>query len=535
MYSIQMLLTIQNWQRGPYWLYSESEQTSIQYDSPVPNKWLPGDIVIDKNKVQRDSTRHTAIVGIVDYTNRTGQGFTSRNVPLYMFHPLNPAYPPMIVASKTNPKHNQLATVNIEHWDNKWPRAGIQKTLGPVGNIEIEQSAYIQAMSIGKQPEFTSQCHAGTLHTEYDAFVFHIDPEGCEDVDDVLSFANIPGGYEFGIGIADVSAWVPEDSPMDVYARHLGETVYVDGKPMYPMLPPALSTDKASLRADAKPRPVLSRIYTIQQDQVTDVRWALQIVRVHAKYTYESILHDSTLSMQLKKALKTVLQGKPITEDPHRWVELAMVEYNTAAANLLKQNRIGLLRRQPEGISQAEWLTLSQQTRIPELAFLGYGSGAYTCASTNEATKHAGLQLETYTHATSPLRRYADLHNQRQMKYILFGTQASPLRIDWMHLNVRSRQAKQLDRDLWFLQHLQPNQITEVEGIVVERKEDTWKLYVPSWKRMIRAKPEEDTIFKQGETVHIRAYTNLKAVTSNRIVCSCASHNEAFATVHSPQ
>lgn len=47
--------------------------------------------------------------------------------------------------------------------------------------------------------------------------VCSIDPPGCTDIDDALSVHKLPNGnYEFGVHIADVTYFVPAQSPIDI-------------------------------------------------------------------------------------------------------------------------------------------------------------------------------------------------------------------------------------------------------------------------------------------------------------------------------
>ena len=511
-----MLLSVRNFLKGPYFLYNEETLHLTECKEPLKEKWLPGDYVdIDTKKVIRRTTPK-AIIGIVDFLNRTGQGFSARGIPLYMFHPLNQGYPPMIVSAKTNPKANQFATVSFEHWDNKWPRAGIQTVLGPVGNIEIEKTAHIQARKIPSIDEPIQSTIR--LNKVFDGFTFHIDPEGCQDVDDVMMWRTIEDGSEFGIGIADVAAWIHESDERNKYAKQLGQTIYKDGIPIMPMLPENISTKAASLRSDGSPRPIVSLVYTIKQGKCTDMRWEQHAVIVNRTYTYESILEDKEVSYKLRQFLEAIC-GE-IGDDTHHWVELAMILYNMEAAKLMKQHKCGLLRSQPAGKRVDEWADLALKTGLREIAFFGYGAGKYVPES-EEQTEHTGLGLQVYCHSSSPLRRYADLYNQRCLKHILFNCEKPKENANWHHLNEQAKQAKDLERELWFLEHLKPHQITEVEGIVIKQKseQDKWGIYVPCWKRRIVGKTESPQECKLGDRVNVRAYTNLSAIT-NRIVCS---------------
>ena len=128
------MLHIKNYLRGPYSIGSE------KYDSPPPveYKWLPGDVLDAGFKTVSRNVR--PLHGILDLTNRTGQGFTTRGVPLYLFYPLDPAWPPFLVSYKERKSENLLATIQYEHWNSgRWPRGGILKIHGSVGNIELER------------------------------------------------------------------------------------------------------------------------------------------------------------------------------------------------------------------------------------------------------------------------------------------------------------------------------------------------------------------------------------------------------------
>lgn len=57
--------------------------------------------------------------------------------------------------------------------------------------------------------------------------VVSIDPPGCVDIDDACSLRELPDCYEVGIHIADVSYYIPFNSPLDRFARDRSTSVYV--------------------------------------------------------------------------------------------------------------------------------------------------------------------------------------------------------------------------------------------------------------------------------------------------------------------
>ena len=81
-------------------------------------------------------------------------------------------------------------------------------------------------------------------------FVFSVDPPGCQDIDDAMSFEWLaPGMVEVGVHIADVCAYVAQGSALDVEARARATTVYLVHE-RYDMLPSLISSDIASLHGN---------------------------------------------------------------------------------------------------------------------------------------------------------------------------------------------------------------------------------------------------------------------------------------------
>jgi len=522
-----MLLSVRNYYEGQY---SLSTPTDIQeYKNPIANKWLHGDIINPRtDKVEhRDLNTHKSIVGIVDFLNRIRIGMTPRGVPLYNFHPYDPAYPTMVVASKLKPNENMVAIASLEHWNDKHPRAGIQHIFGSVGDQAAETAVLMMGASICKKPvdpieedEFVEYHTRHHSQSEWE-IVFNIDPHGCMDVDDVIGWRKTSKGTEFFIGIVDIAAWVPEGSWLDHEAKMAAQTFYVDGRPIEPMFPHVLSTQKASLRADGVKRPIIALVYNIEGDKVIQTDWRLLKVAVNAAYTYDTVLENPAIS-EILPALLSIITEQPQSTDPHLWVEQSMILYNTKVAEILKQRKCGILRRHA-GTSNDAYKRLADKTGIQDLAFLGAVAGQYVPA-TSKDTAHAGLALATYCHASSPLRRYADVINHRWLKHLVFGFQ-EPFEVTLTeHLNHRAHLIKQFERLIWFLKHLNPDgSITTVTGIVItyDAEAKTAKVYVPAWKRTVRAAHTTDKVYEPGREVTIRAYSNTKATSIyQRVVCA---------------
>ena len=523
---------IKDYLRGPYTLIDNSSGTQTVINEPVvPRKWLPGSTIsADGNVIAHE--KHNAIVGIIDFVNHTGQGFNARGVPLYLFHPLDKAYPPFIVASKERCTSNMIAVVAFEHWNDRWARGGILRRLGAVGDRNVERTALIMRAGFSA-PAVCDVPPLMPLITESWDRCFNIDPAGCEDVDDVFAWrACDDGKYEFAIAIADVATIVAEASIMDIEARARGTSVYEEGVAIIPMLPRTISEHAASLRADGKPRACLALCWIIDADVcVSAPRWKQLTLTVEHAYTYESFDDDRETAELLTKFLRAVGAGDALA-DSHAAVAAAMILYNKTAGELLARSGRGLLRAHA-GSAATPYAALADATGIQELRWLGAAAGRYV-ASTDAERYHAGLGLGAYAHASSPLRRYADLVNQRALKAILFGAPEphnDPELPTW--LNTRCSAAAALERDLWFAKNIKTHALSHACGVVLRVRDCDVRIlvtvYVPEWRRKIRCVGTA----RVGDRVNVRVFCDLRAVRwDDRIV----AHAELFESRggHSP-
>jgi exoribonuclease R len=166
-----------------------------------------------------------------------------------------------------------------------------------------------------------------------------------------------------------------------------------------------------------------------------------------------------------------------------------MIFYNTEAGKKLKNTLMGILRRHSKpDIDRLE----RYRTNIPELEMLAYSSAEY-CLAEEKDTVHYGLNSDTYTHATSPIRRYADLVNQRVLKLLIRGINDRYIVPQAMYdMNMRAKGMKRFSRDMDFLKAISTGETT-FSGIIMEKiqLDNNYikiKIYIPLWKRMISAK-----------------------------------------------
>jgi ribonuclease R len=117
---------------------------------------------------------------------------------------------------------------------------------------------------------------------------FTIDPASARDFDDAISAERLPDGrVRVWVHIADVSAYVPEGSLVDLEARRRGTSVYVPGA-VEPMLPEALSNDACSLISGVE-RAAVTVELELQGAVVAKAAFYRSLIRSDQRLSYERV------------------------------------------------------------------------------------------------------------------------------------------------------------------------------------------------------------------------------------------------------
>jgi exosome complex exonuclease DIS3/RRP44 len=226
--------------------------------------------------------------------------------------PLNRKLPKIRIRTrKWQAIQGQRVVVGLDSWaiDSRYPEGHFTKCLGPKGDwkteieallikhsvfprpfsvaalaclppVPIQHEPLAMDSSIGgaEEPEFKSRKRnenqwrysgwvppAASLEGRRDMRshrIFSVDPPGCQDIDDAMSIEWICDGLvEISVHIADVCAFVEQNSPLDLEAQVRSTTIYLSHKRI-DMLPSLLSSDIASLHGN-KERYALSMSFRV--------------------------------------------------------------------------------------------------------------------------------------------------------------------------------------------------------------------------------------------------------------------------------
>jgi exoribonuclease R len=470
----------------------------------LANRCLVGDHVYwEKDQCQLElRDEHPLLVGTIELTRPARYGFTSRKTPLYLFTPYDSRYPPMIVGTNEKDKsRNRIGLVKFETWSelSMFPRGALQMMLGISGDLEAEKKAILHQACPFAYPKISFEPRMVppiANRKRLIGYTFHVDPQGCRDVDDVITIDTVDDGlWRIIITISDVAAFIEDGSATDIMASLISQTVYDhSGYIIHAMLPKEYSEGVCSLLPGST-RYGVSLEFLWDGHRMSESKWYESVFEVQRSYTYEEFQSEVSVYQNVTKAITSYLAKEELI-DAHEWIEQLMIYYNKEAGKQLKQMGSGILRRHSDKEKErVQWF----RDHLPDWKFLAMSSAEYVLSEEKD-TYHSGLDTDSYAHATSPIRRYADLINQRAMKWWIHTTHEQRQRdlfivpIAVYTLNERQRVIKQFERDMTFLTAIQSGK-TKVKAIVVEKKEKIResdgtveyivRLYVPEWKKTI--------------------------------------------------
>ncbi|XXX75187.1 RNB domain-containing ribonuclease [Sorangium sp. So ce134] len=175
-----------------------------------------------------------------------------------------------------------------------------------------------------------------------------IDAPVTTDIDDALAVlpAGPDGALRVLVSIADVDAFVPEGSPLDIEARARGTSVYLAGR-VIPMLPEAISSEAASLLPGVDRLAITAELRVDPEGGVTAIDLHESVIRSHARLSYDAVEEFLTTgrSAGIPEAARPVV----------RWLR-------TAAARL---STIRAARGGVELDREEAYVTLDAETREP--------------------------------------------------------------------------------------------------------------------------------------------------------------------------
>jgi exoribonuclease-2 len=280
-----------------------------------------------------------------------------------------------------------------------------------------------------------------------------IDDLTTKDMDDALSLEETSTGFRLGIHISNVSDALSELPLIEEGAKERASSVYYTNLTVH-MLPELLACDLLSLKA-SETRPVISVFIELDRNyKILESKIQKSKIKVNKRYDYkevdEILLSDSTdnstglfsfyevaSALEEKRfaagGFKVPKKEAIVKINPDRSLSLEEVDENTPGrmivgefmilanslfAEYAHKNKIPFIYRSQD---------LGGDSQINKKQKLNGGLAEdYAIRSTLKpsivslrALPHATLGVKKYAQVTSPIRRYSDLVNQRQISNYL--------------------------------------------------------------------------------------------------------------------
>lgn len=325
-----------------------------------------------------------------------------------------------------------------------------------------------------------------------------IDDEGNQDPDDAISL----DGDRIWVHVADVAALVAPDDDLDLAARARAANLYLpDG--VHPMLPPAVTHQLGLGLADESP--ALSVGFKLVDGAPTDIEITPSRVRV-TRTSYgaaDDLLGDGDLAelgrraaeyhaarqargaigVDMPEVIIKVIDGKVVIRPMDRagsrdLVTNLMLMAGEAVASFGRDNGLVV-----PFVHQSPPDTIQQPDNLA--AMYAYLRTFKPSSASLEPGLHAGLGIEPYTRATSPLRRYLDLVTHQQVRAFVAGR--APLDRDAVMARIGAsdavsglvRRTERLSNSHWKLVWFLQNPDWQGEGVVVALEERKAVLIIP--------------------------------------------------------
>ena len=338
------------------------------------------------------------------------------NKLVYKCYPDNKYYPVFLVKKSKKKsfqkyKNNQYVLIKYSEWTEKHPYATIINTIGDItitntinyllytNNIPCKSFTFINKNNIKYNNNIKQEEN-----------IFTIDPVGSRDLDDALSIRKEGVYYIITTYISDVVTILEQYQLWNDLTSQV-ETLYTRDK-IFTMLPEALSNNMCSL-LEGNIRYVICTDFIIKDNKIIDSKIYRKRVIITTNYYYEE---DRLLSLKDYQELYNVLYNlnipiKYTIKDSHNIVELLMILTNYYCAKELARKQTGIFRKVEYNNNNnnnlhGELEVFLSRWKWMKSEYIVYNDSLHTNIA------HDILQLDMYTHITSPIRRLVDILNQ---------------------------------------------------------------------------------------------------------------------------
>jgi len=273
-----------------------------------------------------------------------------------------------------------------------------------------------------------------------------VDDAETTEVDDAVSIRVGPDGVEVLVHISDVAALIPVGSPLDKAAAARGSSLYMPESAVSMLPTPAVA--RLSLEAGVV-REAVSGIFRVGDDgALVASRFVRSLVKITRRLTYEQTVDPAALAasadegrrlVEIAERLRAarreagaiIVQLESLKVSAHDGVPHLAVRHQTTPGDLVVGELMVLFNREAAKRLAAMDAPAFYRTQEPPrdpapreddpLYALRVRRRFAPSNVSIEPGRHHGVGADAYLQATSPIRRLADLVDQRQLVAAVAG------------------------------------------------------------------------------------------------------------------
>lgn len=391
-------------------------------------------VVIDNNNNVINVINRTSdkIIGILYCNSSTVYDINSKGNKSFLFKPLDRKYSEFIVSTSYKGKDKIYVLIEFLKWEvnNKLPIGNIVHIIGPLGILENEQQVLLykynlkhkQRVITKEQINYHKNLISNLQEEETIYNVFSIDPIGCLDIDDAFSFKKYVDFFVIGVHIADLGSFI---SNYNEYITQPSSIYLIDN--VINMINRNYSNNIVSLLENNKRKSLSILFYYNYNYDLLKTSIKELVVNVVKNYNYDEadeIIVNNNKNIKINNDLIDLnhFSNKIFDNeifDTHILVEKWMILSNNKIGELLynydKKNTILRTHNIKDEFIDYSKYNIPNNNKLKEhIKIKSFNSAIYNINTDN--VNHYALNINYYTHFTSPIRRLVDLIIHLQLK-----------------------------------------------------------------------------------------------------------------------
>lgn len=386
------------------------------------------------------------IYGILETSSKVSYGLNNQK----KFYPFDKSLPTFYVPTKKPfTPHNYYCFIKYDNNSKGDKYYGIiENYIGEVGNYEAEKE-YLKQISRQKwlsnsklKNLYKNKDNLGFIDLTPDRvdltklLTYSIDPPNCFDIDDAISIEKISDvEHKIYIHIADVSSYFNLDHFLESELKNRTESIYLTGEQIN-MFPDEIVGEYFTLKENKISRAfTLELLISLNKDdcEIVSHKFYKSNISLSKNMSYDEFDKKYKLN-KLDEGLTNLYNiGKYLYEkkfsekidhyDSHNMVEIFMIISNVISAKEIIDMKYPILRCQDKSYNIKSEIKIDNKIILDDYYNIFKGNSAiYKIYDESKDNSHFKLNEQLYTHFTSPIRRYVDIHVHRLLSNKFCGT-----------------------------------------------------------------------------------------------------------------